>query len=156
MLVNIFGQRNLFLLDMENPDEILNEIGRIDVPITLDDSECVFAYEDYLENASGQLSSFRNCDLYGETDPRVLRFIQFEVDPLEKQYGVPKSAGSGFEIPDELVANVGIDDALSNISDHMASQDVDDIGIARSEEGRSRYTREYIGFTLDNGSFTRQ
>jgi hypothetical protein len=57
---------------MENPDNVLSNIGHVDIPITLDDSECIFAYEDYLDNSDGYFSQYRNCDLYDGSDPRVL------------------------------------------------------------------------------------
>ena len=37
MLVGLFGQNNLFLLDMEDPATTLGNMGRIDIPILLDD-----------------------------------------------------------------------------------------------------------------------
>ena len=72
MLVGLFGQNNLFLLDMEDPATTLGNMGRIDIPILLDDQEYVFAYEDYTDYAEGELSTRRNCDLFDVSDPRVL------------------------------------------------------------------------------------
>ena len=72
MLVGLFGQNNLFLLDMEDPAATLGNIGRIDIPILLDDQEYAFAYEDYMDYAEGELSTRRNCDLYDVSDPQVL------------------------------------------------------------------------------------
>ena len=72
MLVGLFGQNNLFLLDMEDPAATLGNMGRIDIPILLDDQEYAFAYEDYMDYADGALSTRRNCDLYDVSDPQVL------------------------------------------------------------------------------------
>ena len=72
MLVGLFGQNNLFLLDMEDPAATLGNMGRIDIPILLDDQEYVLAYEEYMDYAKGELSSRRKCDLYDVSDPQVL------------------------------------------------------------------------------------
>ena len=72
MLVGLFGQNNLFLLDMEDPAVTLGNMGRIDIPILLDDQEYVLAYEEYMDYAEGELSSRRKCDLYDVSDPQVL------------------------------------------------------------------------------------
>lgn len=72
MLASLFGQNNLFILDMEDPVATLSGMGRVDIPIAADDAECVMAYEDYMDPAAGDLSSRRNCDLYDVSDPRVL------------------------------------------------------------------------------------
>jgi hypothetical protein len=60
------------MLDMEDPNTILSSIGRIDIPIMLDDTEYILAYEDYLDIAVDNLKGKRNCDLYDSTDPYVL------------------------------------------------------------------------------------
>ena len=70
MMVGLFGQNNLFMLDTEDPASALSKIGRIDIPVIIEDTECVFAYEDYMDFAGG--STLRNCDLYDVSDPRVL------------------------------------------------------------------------------------
>ena len=57
---------------MENPAVTLSNMGRIDIPILLDDQEYVFAYEDYMDYTDGELSTRRNCDLYDVSDPWVL------------------------------------------------------------------------------------
>ena len=102
LLAGLFGQNNLFLLDMEDPEKTLLDIGRVDIPITLDDQEYVFAYEEYTDFAEGDLSSRRNCDLYDVSDPHVLQFVQFESDSAEDR-GVPRGMARDcqpFEIPD--------------------------------------------------------
>ena len=69
MLVGLFGQNNLFLLDMEDPAATLDNMGRIDIPILLDDQEYIFAYEEHMNYAEGEFSTRRNCDLYDASDP---------------------------------------------------------------------------------------
>lgn len=151
--VNLFGQNNLFLLDMEDPEAVLSSIGRVDIPIMIDESECMFAYEEYFEYASGDFSGRRNCELYDTSDPRVLQFVQFEADVEAESRGIPKSMAEGkqaFEIPDELISNVGMDMALANIMSYTASAayGVDGVYPVFSESGRVKYIQEYIGFTL--------
>lgn len=48
----------------------------------------MFAYEEYMDYAEGELSSRRNCDLYDVSDPQVLQFVQFESDS-DASRGVP-------------------------------------------------------------------
>ena len=48
--------------------------------------------------------------------------------------------------------------ALARVSDYIASEayGVDGVYTLFAESGRSGYAQEYIGFTLDSGSFSRK
>lgn len=155
LLAGLFGQNNLFLLDLEDPADTLSSIGRVDIPILLDDQEYMFAYEDYMDYAD-VLSSRRNCDLYDVSDPRALQFVQFEVDaPLS--CGVSVGAPTAFCVPDSLLSAISIDGALSCISSYMlAASGVGGVLAAAAEAGVSKYAQEYIGFTVDGGSLSRE
>lgn len=156
MLAGLFGQGNLFMLDMDDPEALLSRIGRVDIPIMADDAECVMAYEEYMDLADGDLSARRNCDLYDVSDPRVLQFVQFEADSSSPEAGVPASVAQAhqpLEIPDEAVTRVGIDAALANIAGGaMSKYGADGVYPLFSESARSEYSQEYMGFTLSPGS----
>jgi hypothetical protein len=51
---------------------MLSSIGKIDIPIILDESEYIFAYEDYLDINEDNPDNKRNCELYDTIDPYVL------------------------------------------------------------------------------------
>lgn len=158
-MIDIFSERNLFILDMEDPDSFLAGAGRVDIPIALDDSECAFAYEEYLDPADGDLSARRNCDIYDESDPRVLQFVQVEADAQAAYAGLPEEMAEqclAFEIPDEKIQNVSIDTASERIGQYIAEQGVDGICVSRSEAAQQLYAREYMGFTLDGQSISKQ
>ena len=86
--------------------------------------------------------------------------MQFEADAADGG-GVPAgmaSSGRAFEIPDSLISAVGVDAALARIQDYAGSDayGVDGVVAACAETGVSGYAREYIGFTVDGGSLSRE
>lgn len=49
VLTKLFGQDNVFILDLLSADVVADNIGRTDIDIQVDDTECMRAYEQYTE-----------------------------------------------------------------------------------------------------------
>lgn len=86
--------------------------------------------------------------------------MQFESDSVEPR-GVPADIAQthqAFDIPDSLISAVSMETALARILDYTASEayGVDGVYPIFAESGGSGYAQEYIGFTLDGGSFSRE
>lgn len=116
ILTDVFGQGNLFMLDMEDPQAVMSSIGRIDIPVRHFDSECILAYEDYTDESD---QGIRNCNLYDVSDPRSLRFIQFIADAQNEEDGVPESDSLEelpFTVPDQEIANMSFTAAVDRIA----------------------------------------
>ena len=150
---NIFNNNNLFILDIENTQTILSSIGKIDIPIILDDSEYIFAYEDYLDINEDNINNIRNCDLYDNTDSYVLQFIQFEANDIPFEIA---NENKSFEIPDNIIKNISIEDAIYKIIEYLNKQNITNVQPIFSEQYHNKYIQEYVGFTIDNNSLTEQ
>ena len=155
-LAGLFGPRNLFILDLEDPVSVKQRMGHVDIPVTDDESECVIAVEDYLDDAPGG-SGLHNCDLYDTSDPRVLQFAVFAVDAPSAQAGVPEHISSGIDIPPSCYENMSMRDATNSISETMAEiSGLLGVTALSTELGRGRYFDEYIGFTFDVGAISNE
>lgn len=147
-LNSVFGERNVFMFDFERPDDVLASFGRVDIPDAADPAECALAYEDYLDPADG-LSGFRNCDLYAETDPRVMQFMQFAAD------GVSAEEGYEIDIPDGVLSGKSFADATEEVGRYAESRyGVSSAAPSRSEAGVAPYSQSGSGFTMDGGSLS--
>lgn len=69
VLKSIFNERNLFVLDVDDPKKIADKIGRVAVPVLLNEVEDARAYEDWL--SVDEATGLAPADEYDASDPRA-------------------------------------------------------------------------------------
>ena len=80
---DIFNHYNLFIIDLDSPEDVLSSIGQVDIPIIYNDVNDIRAYEDYLsvtvdnDEAGKAISSVANYLRYDSADPRAFRYVHF-------------------------------------------------------------------------------
>ena len=47
-MTDIFNNYNLFIIDLDSPQDVLSSIGQVDIPIIYNDVDDIRVYEDYL------------------------------------------------------------------------------------------------------------
>lgn len=72
---SIFDNDQLFVIDLFNNDNIINNIGKIEIPMQMDDVECYRIYEKYTEFEDGSTIS-DEYDKYSTYDCRSMNYIK--------------------------------------------------------------------------------
>lgn len=135
VLDELFGERNLFILNLEDPKEIADKIGKIAIPITMNDTEDIRVYEDWLDYGEGDLSDLHNYEIYSKDDSRVCKFLHFcgEIDK-----------NSRLEISDDWWLRKPLSACLANCEDSLS------VVPLKSEEVSSDYTSQWTTVKIDH------
>ena len=82
-MADMFNCYNLFIIDLDSPQDVLSSIGQVDIPLIYNDVNDIRAYEDYLsttvddDEVGRAISSVLNCYRYDSGDPRAFRYVHF-------------------------------------------------------------------------------
>ena len=68
VLEDIFGENNLFVIDLEDPNAIADKIGKVAIPVMVNDVEDVRVFEDWLDYGEGGLSGIHNYEIFSKDD----------------------------------------------------------------------------------------
>ncbi len=108
VLKELFDESNLFILDIDDPDAVADKIGKVAVPIILNDVDDIRVFEDW-NDANEELTALKNYEVYAHDDARAVRFMHF----CDSGAGVV-SAESGLEIPDDWWSKQTLESCLQN------------------------------------------
>lgn len=135
VLDELFGERNLFILNLEDPEQIADKIGKVAVPIIMNDTEDIRVHEDWLDYGEGDLSDLHNYEIYSKDDSRVCKFLHFcgEVDKDSK-----------LEISDSWWCGKTLEDCLTSCEDSLG------VVPLKSEEVSSDYTSRWATVKIDH------
>jgi hypothetical protein len=68
VLEEVFGEHNLFVLDLEDPNAIADKIGKVSIPTLVNDIEDVRVFEDWLDYGTDDLSDLHNYEIFSTDD----------------------------------------------------------------------------------------
>lgn len=107
---DIFNDHNLFVIALDSADDVAKSIGKVDIPVILDNSNDIRMYEDWLDDDLS--SGLQNSQMVGITDPRALQFARFHDN------GNDLSGISGpLEFEPSAFENVSLEDFIQNCQD---------------------------------------
>lgn len=117
-MADMFNCYNLFIIDLDSPQDVLSSIGQVDIPIIYNDVDDIRAYEDYLsmtvdDDEEGKaISSVPNYLRYDSGDPRAYRYVHFtSISTQDEPGGINKSLRK-IAVPEEAWTNKTADEFL--------------------------------------------
>ena len=109
-LQSLFNTHNLFVMTLDRANDVAKNIGSVDIPILLDNTNDIRVYEDWLDDDLS--TGLPNSQTIGITDPRVMQFAKFH-DNGNDQDGI---AGPLVFKPSAF-ENVSLEDFVQNCQD---------------------------------------
>lgn len=109
-LQTLFNKHNLFVVTLDRADDVAKNIGSVDIPILLDNTNDIRMYEDWLDDDLS--TGLPNSQTIGITDPRAMQFAKFH-DNGNDQDGI---AGPLVFEPSAF-ENVSLEDFIQNCQD---------------------------------------
>ena len=127
VLEEVFGEHNLFILDLEDPNAIADKIGKVSIPTLVNDIEDVRVFEDWLDYGTDNLSDLHNYEIFSTDDSQVCKFIHFCCD----------DSSGDLSIPDEWWQKKTLEDCLNACESELR------IHYKKSEEIASDRSTQY-------------
>lgn len=130
----LFTNKNIYVFKLDSGDEVAKNIGHVDVPITIRETESYRVFEDYYDD-SGDGESYS--EIYDIADPRTFHFVKFTENGLKE--------GTTVEVDDDYIRDIDDNQLLNNAS-------LSGLFAFRTEDVNSEVTSEYVGFDFDPDS----
>jgi len=88
LLSGIFGENNLYILDLADPSQIVSRLGRVEIPVAYDDADCFrcFESETVFEDGSCVSDMYHNYDVEDSRTMQYVRFDEFSKDGSTRSY----------------------------------------------------------------------
>ena len=162
VLKSIYDGTNLFVLDLDDPKAIADKLGKIAIPVSINNVDDLRAYEDWLDTSSF-ISTFiedgvektteiemKFSEIYDASDPRAFKWLRYASEV--KSTGSELTSDGYLRKEYDQATNTEVPFDVSDSSwDHaFADKFTDDILIAHnlvpmtSEELTSDYQSEYV------------
>lgn len=159
IMTDIFNSYNLFIIDLDSPQDVLSSIGQVDIPIIYNDVDDIRAYEDYLsvtvddDEVGKAISSVPNYLRYDSGDPRAYRYVHFTSISTEDEPGGINKDLKTITVSEEAWTNKTTNEFL----DYCKSQ-LSNVCPATSEELTVDFNSQYISITptKDNCDISKQ
>lgn len=115
ILGKIYDNYNMFIIDIDNPYEVLQNIGQVDIPLIYNDVDDVRVYEDYLD--SDMANGIPNYEKYDIGDSRLLEFAHVVSQNISNTYTDSKL----LTIDESKWKNIAFHDVDLNLTDASLS-----------------------------------
>lgn len=141
----MFGDSNLFIIDVTDPAPVEDAVYRVDVPITMDETDCFRGYEQFDLDGEGNVVRVFDPDDYDVADVRAMQGVQF----CEMFTESPHPGWSAAEVSARITA------AMNNPAYAQTSAFLDkiwfDYGVAPqvSEQTASQTASDTVSFDVD-------
>lgn len=135
VLEDIFGENNLFVMDLEDPNAIADKIGKVAIPVMVNNVEDVRVFEDWLDYGEGDLSSIHNYEIFSKDDSQICKFIHFCGDEMPS---------SEILIPDEWWQKKTVEDCLDKCETELG------LHIRASESEANDHTSQWTMVKIDH------
>lgn len=136
ILSGIYNDYNMFIIDVDDPNELVQNIGQVDIPLMFDDSDDIRVFEDFLDIDEQGIPNYEKFD---NGDSRLLEFVHATSDNMPKQY----SYDNILDVADDIWKNKAFVDVNTIVDDANGIE----IFTAKSEDQNAANNLEFISFT---------
>jgi len=135
VLEEIFGEHNLFVIDLEDPDAIADKIGKVAISVMVNDVEDVRVFEDWLDYGEGDLSDSHNYEIFSKDDSQICKFIHFCGDEMPS---------SEISISDEWWQKKTVEECLDKCESELG------LHVRASESEANDHTSQWTTVKIDH------
>ena len=109
ILSGIYNDYNMFIVDVDDPNKLVENIGQVDIPLIYDDTDDIRVFEDFLSTDENGIPNYSK---YDNGDSRILEFVHTTSDNMPKTY----NESNILDVDDSVWKNVSFAD-VENIVD---------------------------------------
>lgn len=161
VLKSIYDGTNLFVVDLDDPIKIADKLGRVAVPVIVNDIDDVRAYEDWLDTSSF-ISTYiedgieTSCsvdlkfsEIYDSNDPRAFQWLRYvsEVKSIDSEItSNGYSRAATFDIDDSVWQHTTANEFINRVQVEY------NLVPTTSEELTSDYQSEYVFVDMNSST----
>ena len=136
ILSGIYNDYNMFIVDVDDPNKLVENIGQVDIPVIYDDTDDIRVFEDFLSTDENGIPNYSK---YDNGDSRILEFVHTTSDNMPKTY----NESNILAVDDSVWKNVSFAD-VENIVDQASGIE---IFAQKSEEQTAVSNIEFMSCT---------